>query len=166
MNSLDELREDAVYIYEELLTDKDINIILNKAVNIVSKYLKNNEIDKESLLKIIIVVYNWILFETYYDNERVANFITNKELYQRSRNMFWKKWCIIRSKIPLCWQTEGSWYNKNIPLYELKKDLYIKFQRYSPIFNKIELVHNKQNYPFYSKYVNEDRPLIIENWHS
>jgi hypothetical protein len=164
MNYLDELREDTAYIYEQPLPDKTIIIILNKAVDIVNKYKKNNVVEKDSLYKIIMVVYNWLLFESCYDTDTLTNYMMDKELYNRERNRFWQKWCSLRCKFPLCWHTEGTWHNKNIPLYELKKDLYIKFQRYSPIFDKIELIHNKTRYPFYSKYINEDRPLIIENW--
>lgn len=175
------LYDEAKIYYENLqdIDDKFIYEMINRAIMIVLKYqhFKKEYVINE-LNDIILVVFNWLFIQKYYekyqpffndyinyiksDNYSVENDIY-KSKYYKLRNSLWQKWSLLRNIFPECWNT-FSWENTaNIPLYDLKKDLYFNVQNYLEIFNEVLRIQGV-TVGVYHIYVEKDRPPLLEDW--
>jgi hypothetical protein len=173
------LYNEAKSYYENLkdIDDEYIYEIVNRAIHIVLKYQKiKKEYNIEEINKIILIIFNWLFIQKFYEKyddffKEYLNYIQTdnnieydkyKIKYNKLRYSFWQKWTLLRNNFPECWKT-FNWQETNIPLYELKKDLYFNVQKYLHLFNQIYTLQNINN-GVYHIYIEQDRSLFVKDW--
>ena len=175
------LYHEAIIYYENLqyIDNEYIYEMINRAIQIVLKYQHfKKEYDIKELNEIILIVFNWLFIQKFYEKHmsffnHYLNYIKTenysfendiyKTKYNKLKNSFWQKWSLLRNIFPECWRSFSWENNTNIPLYDLKKDLYFNVQNYLEIFNSV-LKKQKINDGVYHIYVEKDRPLLLEDW--